>query len=232
MLVFFVVEREEKGKKNDNWNFWIWGFLSKNGRFLTHICFSKCLAETPIFIVFFWCACFGQVVKKRNLGHPPKTKEKFWLITEFGFWGTLCFLLFFLSFFWGGGGCFFVLFFCVCFLEGLRVTWPSLLLLETKPVFPFRKKKRFLFIFEWFPLFLLGLFWPPPFSISRFLSLSCFFLLVFLLIFCFLWFLLVLFSLLLFHERNSIKRFNCNFLDQFLIFLWFPVLFFLSNLFS
>ena len=41
MLVFFVVQREEKGKKNDNWNFWIWVFLSNAGRFVTHICFSK-----------------------------------------------------------------------------------------------------------------------------------------------------------------------------------------------
>ena len=56
-----------------------------------------------------------------------------------------------------------------------------------KPCFPPRKG-HFLFIFECLPLFLLSLFWPPPFSIFLSLSLS-FFLLVFLpscLSFCFL----------------------------------------------
>ena len=37
------------------------------------------------------------------------------------------------------------------------------------------RQGQFLLIFESLPLFLLSLFWPPPFSISLSLSLSCFF---------------------------------------------------------
>ena len=79
-------------------------------------------------------------------------------------------------------------------------------------------------------MFLLSLFWPPPFSISLSLSLSCScpfsFLLVFL--FDFFWFLVfvsffpLLSSLLLFHERNNIKIFNCNiFVHQYFLFFCF-----------
>ena len=78
------------------------------------------------------------------------------------------------------------------------------------------------------PLFLLSLFWPPPFSMSLPLSLACssifFFLLVF---FAFFWFLLFVSffpfvsSLLLFHERNNIKTFNCTFLFSSIFSLFF-----------
>ena len=92
----------------------------------------------------------------------------------------------------------------------------SLLLIE-KNCFPPRKG-LFLFIFECLPLFLLSLFWPPPFSISLSLSLSSSFLLVFLLVFyCFL--LIPCFSLFLsfffllcfgFMKGTTSKKFNCN----------------------
>ena len=113
----------------------------------------------------------------------------------------------------------------------------SLLLKDKKPCFPPRKG-HFLFIFECLPLFLLSLFWPPPFSISLSLSLSCsilsFFLLVFLFCFLFVPFFLSFFpflsSLLLFHERNNIKTLNCYFFFlKYFLFFWFPVLLFLSN---
>ena len=104
--------------------------------------------------------------------------------------------------------CLFVLLFCFLF------PFLSLLLIE-KPVFP--PRRAFLFIFECLPLFLLSLFWPPPFSVSLSPSLFCSFLSFFLLVFlfclllvpCFCLFVL-LSSLLLFHERNNIKRFNCK----------------------
>ena len=112
-----------------------------------------------------------------------------------------------------------------------------MLLIERKPVFPW--KRAFMFIFDFFPLFFLTLFWPPPFSISLSLSLSCsFFLflpscpsfLCFLLIPCFSLFISFSFSLLLFHETNNIKTFNRNlfFINRFSFFFGFPV-FFLSN---
>ena len=52
-------------------------FWSKNGRFVTHICFSKKKGpETPIFIVFFGCALFGPSCQKREIldTHPKKKK--------------------------------------------------------------------------------------------------------------------------------------------------------------
>ena len=64
-------------------------------------------------------------------------------------------------------------------------------------------------------LFLLNLFRPPPFSVFLFLSLSLSLLLLsfFLVFFLFLVFVscfVFVSSLLLFHEKNNIKRFNCN----------------------
>ena len=75
--MFFVVVREEKGKKNDNWNFWIWVFLVQKWPFRDSELFSKkWVAETPIFIAVFGCAFLAKLSKKGNFGHPPK-KEKF-----------------------------------------------------------------------------------------------------------------------------------------------------------
>ena len=113
--MFFVFEREERGKKkHDNWNFWFWFFWSKNGRFVTHICFSKKLAETPIFIVFFGCALFGpRCQKKGNFGHPPKKEKIDWnWKAHFLFFFCVCFFffcfyggfIFFVVFFWGFKG--------------------------------------------------------------------------------------------------------------------------------
>ena len=87
---------------------------------------------------------------------------------------------------------FFCVFYVFCFggFEG-QVRWPKgpphlalsllyffcfffpfvSLLCNTKTRFPPRKG-HFLFIFECLPLFLLSLFWPPPFSIFLSLSLS------------------------------------------------------------
>ena len=74
-------------------------FGPKNGRFVTHNCFSKKGAETPIYSVF-GCTLFAKVSKKGNFEKPPKN-GKFCLITEklfFGifavFWGFFFFLFF------------------------------------------------------------------------------------------------------------------------------------------
>ena len=86
-----------------------------------------------------------------------------------------------------------------------------------------------MFIFECPPLFLLSLFWPPPFSVYLSLSLSGSFLSFFLLVFLFCFLLVPCFSLFLFlssliwfHERNNIKIFNCKFIfhQSFLFFLF------------
>ena len=88
--------------------------------------------------------------------------------------------------------------------------------------------------------FSLAFFLPPPFSLSLSLSLSCSFLSLFLLVFLFCFLLVPCFclspflsSLLLFHEKHNIKLFCYKaFSIHPFSFLWFPVLFSLSNLFS
>ena len=123
IFVFLLLKGNIKAK-NDNWNLWI-GFLSNNGRFVTHICFSKKHAETPIFIVFWGARFLGQGVKKRKFWKPTK-QEKMTDNWKDLFWVFLCFFgCFFFS-------CFFV-FFCFCFLCFLcffggfkgQVRWPN-----------------------------------------------------------------------------------------------------------
>ena len=84
------------------------GFLSKNGRFVTHNSFQKKKAcWNPYFYSVFWVRAFwAKVSKKGNFGHPPK-KGKNWLIIEKPFFGYFCcffcccyFFFFFLFFFW------------------------------------------------------------------------------------------------------------------------------------
>ena len=107
-------------------------------------------------------------------------------------------------------------------------------LLNTKNLF----FPAFLCIFESLLLFLLSLFWPPHFSISLLLlSLVLFFFSSFLSFFsAFFWFLVFLYffsflsSLLLFHQRNFIKTFNCIVVSHlYFLICWFHVLFLLSN---
>ena len=106
--------------------------------------------------------------------------------------------------------------FCFLFLVFCFVFW----LFNTKKTLLSPRKGHFLFIFSVSLSFSLSLFWPPSFCVS--LSLSLFFLLFFLssflsLFFAVFWFLvfvslfLFLSSLLFFHERNNIKKFNCKF---------------------
>ena len=129
-----------------------------------------------------------------------------------------------------------LVFFCLGGFKG-QVRWPKratslgtkpslfvILFVFFSPFFSFNRKTifsprkgHFSFIFECLPLFLLSLFWPPPFSIFLSLSLSSsflsFFLPVFLFCFLFCFLLLPCFclflsfssSLLLFHEKNNIK---------------------------
>ena len=111
-LCFLFLKEKKTGKKTF-YEFWL--FWSKNGRFVTHICFQKKGPETPIFIVFLGCALFGPSCQKREIldTHPKKKK----IVTDnwkAHFWVFLVF------------SCFFSLFFCcfLCFfLEELRVMW-------------------------------------------------------------------------------------------------------------
>ena len=63
-------------KRVQNLNFWIWIFLSKNGRFVTHNCFSTNALLKPQFLSCFLVARFlGQVVKKGHFWTPSKKKR-------------------------------------------------------------------------------------------------------------------------------------------------------------
>ena len=89
-------------------------FWSKNGRFVTHNCFSKKGPESTIFVVFSVCALFGPSCQKReNLDTQPKRKKKIFKMNEKLIFEWEFFLVFFCFFF------FFVVFFVVCHL-----TWP------------------------------------------------------------------------------------------------------------
>ena len=104
-------------------------FWSKNGRFVTHNCFSKKKALKPLFLQCFLCARFlGQVVKKRKFWTPSQKRRKFSLITEklifeyFLFFSCLFFDFFFsFLFFWV------LLFFLLCSFGGFKghVRWPE-----------------------------------------------------------------------------------------------------------
>ena len=77
-LSFLLLIEKKVGKKNDNWNFWIWVFCSKKGRFVTHILFSKKeKAETTILIVFLGCALFGPSCQKKEILDTRPKKGKF-----------------------------------------------------------------------------------------------------------------------------------------------------------
>ena len=109
MFVFFVFEREENRQKKmitEIYKFWV--FWSKNGRFVTHICFPKKSPEIPIFIVFFGCALSGPRCQKREILKSHPKKGKILLITEKLLFGI--FAVFFLGFFFS-----FFLFFCLVF---------------------------------------------------------------------------------------------------------------------
>ena len=76
-LCFFVFEREKRQEKNDNWNFWIWIFLSKNGRFVTHNFFPQKIGWNPYSYSVFGCAFSGPRCQKSNFWISCQKKENF-----------------------------------------------------------------------------------------------------------------------------------------------------------
>ena len=78
MFGFFVVEREEIGKKNDNWNLWILVFLVQKWPFRDAQLLFKKRAWNPYFYSVFWGERFlGQGVKKGKFWKATPKKEKF-----------------------------------------------------------------------------------------------------------------------------------------------------------
>ena len=158
-----------------------WVFWSKNGRFVTHICFPKKKERpwNPYFYSVFWVRVFWAKVSKKGNFEKPSKKGKLWLIIEKLFFGVFAvFWVFFL-----------LVFFFGCFLLGGfkgQVRWP-----KGPPHLALNPPFFFCFCFLFFVLFFVffGGFkgqvrWPkgpphldlnPPYLFLLFL-LFCFFL--------------------------------------------------------
>ena len=102
----FVLLKEKKTGKNDNWNLWIWFFLVQKWPFRDAQLLFKKKALKQLFLLCFLCARFlGQVVTKGKIWTPSQKRRKFSLITEklifeyFLFFLVFLFFFFFLFFF-------------------------------------------------------------------------------------------------------------------------------------
>ena len=73
--MFFVVEREEKGKKMTT-GISGFGFCPKMAVSRRKIVFQKWVTETPILIVFFGCAPFWPSCQKREILDTHHKKKK------------------------------------------------------------------------------------------------------------------------------------------------------------
>ena len=108
-----------------------WVFWSKNGRFVTHICFPKKRPWNPYFYSVFWVQAFwAKMSKKGNFEKPPKKRKKLTDNWKAIFWCFCCFFggaSFFFCFFLFGFFCFFWVFFLVFFVGGFKgqVRWPK-----------------------------------------------------------------------------------------------------------
>ena len=118
--MFFVVEREEIGKKMITGISGFRIFCPKWPFRDAYLFLKEWLAETPIFIVFLGARSFGQVVKKRKFWTPTKNRRKIWLIAEKLFFGGIFVFVFFYLFFQ-------LFCFSLCFLGGFKgqVRWPE-----------------------------------------------------------------------------------------------------------
>ena len=75
--VFLLLKEKKIGQKMITEIYKFGFFWSKNGRFVTHICFPKERAWTPIFVVFWGWALFGPRCQKREILKSHPKKEKF-----------------------------------------------------------------------------------------------------------------------------------------------------------
>ena len=119
--VFLLLKEKKIGKKNNNWNLWILVFWSKNGRFVTHNCFSNKRAWNPyIYSVFLGSGFVGQGVKKGKFWKATQKKKNLTDNWKAIVWWYFC--CFFFGFY------FFLFFFVLClFLGGFKgqVRWPE-----------------------------------------------------------------------------------------------------------
>ena len=79
LLCFALLKEKKNRQKKMIIGIYEFGILgSKNGRFVTHICFSKKRPWNPYFYSVFWVRAFwAKLSKKGNFGHPPKKEENF-----------------------------------------------------------------------------------------------------------------------------------------------------------
>ena len=87
-ILCFVVEREEKRKNNDNWNFWICFFFQKWPFRDAYVFLQKMLCWTHIFIVFWGCALFWLSCQMLDPQKKQKTLPDNWKAHFLVFWGV------------------------------------------------------------------------------------------------------------------------------------------------
>ena len=93
---FLLLKEKKQAKQNDKWNFWIWVFWSKNGRFVTHMFFQKKVCWNPYFYSVLGCALFGPSCQKGKFWTPTQKRRNIWLITgKAHFWVFFGFSFFF-----------------------------------------------------------------------------------------------------------------------------------------
>ena len=138
MFGFFCCckRRKKSAKKMITEIYEFWFFWSKNGRFVTHICFpKKSFAWNPYFYCVWGVSAFwAKVSKKKEIFEKPPKKRKHltdnwkapFLVFLLFFWGLFHLALnppYFFFF------CFFFVFFCffVVFVGGFKgqVRWPE-----------------------------------------------------------------------------------------------------------
>ena len=81
--MFFVVVREEKGKKMIAGISGFGFFWSKNGRFVTQNCFPQNGLLKPLFYSVFWVRAFLAKLSKKGKFWTPTKKRKLFLSLSF-----------------------------------------------------------------------------------------------------------------------------------------------------
>ena len=75
-IYVFVVGRAENRQKNDNWNFWIWGFFVQKWPFRDAYLFSKNALLNPYFYSVFWVCAFLAKLSKRGILDTRQKQKK------------------------------------------------------------------------------------------------------------------------------------------------------------
>ena len=81
LLCLCCLKRRKRQKQNDDWNFWIWVFCSKTGRFVTHNLFQRKVCWNPYFYSVLGVRAFWAKLSNKEILDTHQ-KRIFWLIME------------------------------------------------------------------------------------------------------------------------------------------------------